>query len=105
MSKSNYYFGQNVYGQVLSLISSNLINKITKKSGSDFAVKKLTTRTHLYVMCYAVMNDITGLRHICDGLIAMGNNLSQIGLEYVPPKSTLSDVNKNRSTKLVFNSI
>lgn len=98
MSKSNYYFGQNVYGQVLSLIPVNLINKITKKSGSDYAIKKLTTRTHLYVMCYAVMNDITGLRHICDGLIAMGNNLSQIGLEYVPPKSTLSDGNKKRSS-------
>ena len=34
--------------------------------------------------------------YISDGLVAMGNSLSQLGINYVPPKSTLSDSNKNR---------
>lgn len=98
MSKSNYFFGQTVLGQVLSLIPPSLVHKIAKKTSSDFAVKKFDTKCHLYTMCYGVIGDITGLRHISDGLVAMGNSLSQLGINYVPPKSTLSDSNKNRSS-------
>ncbi len=100
MSKSNYFFGQTVLGQTLSLIPPSLVHKIAKKTGSDFAVKKLDTKCHLYTMCYSVIGDITGLRHISDGLVAMGNSLSQLGISYVPPKSTLSDSNKNRPSEV-----
>ena len=86
--------------QVLRLIPSALIQKIATKTRSDFAVKKFTTKNHLYAMCYAVLADITGLRHISDGLVAMGSTLSQIGISYVPPKSTLSDSNKNRPSEV-----
>lgn len=100
MSKSNYFFGQNVLGQVLKLIPTSLIQKVVKQTGSDFAVKKFDTKNHLYTMCYAVIGDITGLRHICDGLVAMSNSLSQLGLLYVAPKSTLSDSNRNRPSEV-----
>jgi len=49
-------------------------------------------------MCYAVLADVTGLRHVCDGLLAMGKKLKHLGLDYVVPKSTLSDSNKNRNS-------
>lgn len=98
MSKSKYYFGQNTLGQVLKLIPRNIVYKATKQSGSDFAVKKFSTLNHLYTMCYAVLADVTGLRHVCDGLLAMGEKLNHIGLNYVVPKSTLSDSNKNRNS-------
>jgi hypothetical protein len=100
MAKSSYFFGQTVLGQVLKLIPVSLIQKTAKKTGSDFAVKKFDTKNHLYTMCYAVLGDITGLRHISDGLVAMGGSLSQIGISYVPPKSTLSDSNKNRPSNV-----
>ncbi|MEO5946445.1 MAG: IS4 family transposase [Chitinophagaceae bacterium] len=100
MSKSNYFFGQTVLGQVLRLIPQTVVNRVVKKTGSDFAIKKFNTQNHLYTMCYAVIGDITGLRHISDGLVAMGNSLSQIGISYVPPKSTLSDSNKNRPSEV-----
>ena len=51
-------------------------------------------------MCYAVLCDITRLRHISDGLIGMQGALSQIGINYVPSKSTLADSNKNRSSEV-----
>jgi hypothetical protein len=98
MSKSNYYFGQNILGQVLKLIPSAAVTKAVKKTGSDFAVKKFSTLNHLYTMCYAVLADVTGLRHVCDGLLAMGAKLRHLGLDYVVPKSTLSDSNKNRDS-------
>lgn len=98
MSKSKYYFGQNILGQVLRLLPSSIISKATKETGSDFAVKKFSTQNHLYTMCYAVLADVTGLRHVCDGLLAMGEKLKHLGLDYVVPKSTLADSNKNRDS-------
>ena len=98
MSKSKYFFGQSTLGQVLKLIPSSIVSKAVKSTGSDFAVKKFSTLNHLYTMCYAVLADVTGLRHVCDGLLAMGEKLKHLGLDYVVPKSTLSDSNKNRDS-------
>jgi hypothetical protein len=100
MSKSKYFFGQNILGQVLKLVPSSAVSKSIKLTGSDFAVKKFSTLNHLYTMCYAVLADVTGLRHVCDGLLAMGEKLRHLGLDYVVPKSTLSDSNKNRSSEV-----
>jgi len=100
MGKSKYYFGQSTLGQVLKLIPASVVTKAVKQTQSDFAVKKFSTLNHLYTMCYAVLADVTGLRHVCDGLLAMGEKLKHLGLDYVVPKSTLSDSNKNRSSEV-----
>lgn len=84
----------------MKLIPSPLVKKIARQSNSDFAVKRFSTLNHLYTMCYAVLADVTGLRHVCDGLLAMGDKLRHLGLDYVVPKSTLSDSNKNRSSEV-----
>ena len=100
MSKSKYYFGQSTLGQILKLIPSSIVSRAVKETGSDFAVKKFSTLNHLYTMCYAALSDVTGLRHVCDGLLAMGEKLRHLGLDYVVPKSTLSDSNKNRNSEV-----
>lgn len=100
MNKSKYYFGQNILGQVFKLIPLSVVSKAIKESDSDFAVKKFSTLNHLYTMCYAVLADVTGLRHVCDGLLAMGEKLRHLGMDYVVPKSTLSDSNRNRSSEV-----
>ncbi len=100
MNKSKYYFGQNTLGQVLKLIPQSVVSKAAKQSGSDFSVKKFSTLNHLYTMCYSVLADVTGLRHVCDGLLAMGEKLKHLGLDYVVPKSTLSDSNKKRNSEV-----
>lgn len=98
MGKNKYYFGQSTLGQVLKLIPASIVSKAVKQTRSDFAVKKFSTLNHLYTMCYAVLADVTGLRHVCDGLLAMGAKLKHLGLDYVVPKSTLGDSNKNRNS-------
>ncbi len=100
MNKSKYYFGQNTLGQVLQLIPQSVVSKAAKQSGSDFSVKKFSTLNHVYTMCYSVLADVTGLRHVCDGLLAMGEKLKHLGLDYVVPKSTLSDSNKKRNSEV-----
>lgn len=98
MSKSKYYFGQNTLGQVLKMIPDKVIAKAVKEFDSDFAVKKFSTCNHLYTMCYAVLADVTGLRHVSDGLLAMGDKLNHLGLDYVAPKSTLGESNAKRDS-------
>ncbi|MBC7383392.1 MAG: DUF4372 domain-containing protein [Bacteroidia bacterium] len=78
MNKSKYFFGQNTLGQVLKLIPGSIITKAVKQTDSDFAVKKFSTLNHLYTMCYSVLADVTGLRHVCDGLLAMGEKLKPV---------------------------
>lgn len=98
MSKSKYYFGQNVLGQVLKLIPKSIVDKSVRQTGSDFSVKKFSTLNHLYTMCYASLADVTGLRHVSDGLLAMGEKIKHLGIDYIAPKSTLADGNKNRDS-------
>jgi hypothetical protein len=98
MGKSKYYFGQSILGQVLGMIPTSVVRKAVTSTESDFAVKKFSTLNHLYTMCYSVLADVTGLRHVCDGLLAMGEKLKHLGLDYVAPKSTLADSNKNRGS-------
>ena len=103
MGKSKYYFGQNTLGQVLKLIPNAVVSKSVKQTKSDFSVKKFSTLNHLYTMCYAALADVTGLRHVCDGLLALGEKLKHLGLDYVVPKSTLGDSNKKRNSEVFGN--
>ncbi|OYQ42920.1 DUF4372 domain-containing protein [Flavobacterium aurantiibacter] len=43
MNKSSYFFGQSVFGQLISLIDSSLIRGAVKKHNSDHYVKKFDT--------------------------------------------------------------
>jgi hypothetical protein len=98
MIKSKYYFGQNTLGQVLSMIPDKVVSQAVQQTGSDFSVKKFSTRNHLNTMCYAVLGDVTGLRHVSDGLLALGEKLNHLGMDYVAPKSTLADANLKRDS-------
>jgi hypothetical protein len=98
MSKNTYYFGQNTLGQVLKMIPKQAVDLAVKETDSDFAVKKFNTHDHLNTMCYATLADVTGLRHVSDGLLALGDKLNHLGMNYVPPRSTLSDANSKRDS-------
>ena len=50
MSKSKYYFGQNIVGQVLKLISSSIVSKATKETGSVSQLKNSVHKT-IYIRC------------------------------------------------------
>ena len=43
MNKSSYFFGQWVFGQLISLIQSNLVKRVVRKHNSDYYTKTFTT--------------------------------------------------------------
>jgi hypothetical protein len=55
-------------------------------------------------MLYCVVTGSTSLREIEAGLGIAQGKLNHLGIDYVPPRSTLSDGNKNRPAN-VFKSI
>ena len=52
---------------------------------------------------YCVVSGCTSLREIVSGLGLAQGKLNHLGIDYVPPRSTLSDGNKNRPADVFKN--
>jgi hypothetical protein len=104
MNQSNNFFGQHLFSQVTRLCKRSLLNPVFQKCNANRYYKKLKCYEHLIGMLYCVLSGCTTLREIEAGLAVADGKLRHLGLDYVPPRSTLSDGNKNRPSK-VFKSI
>lgn len=104
MNKSSYFFGQSVFGQLISLIDIQTIGSIAKKHQSDYYVKKFDTSDHLISMLFSSFSHCTSLREIAASMLGLKGKMNHFQLKNIPYKSTLSDANKRRS-HLVFQDI
>ncbi len=104
MNKSTDYLGQPVLSQLLSLISKPSIEQTIRTHKANYRYKKLFLWDHLVSMLYGVFTHCTSLREIQHGLEVCQGKLNHLNIERVPPRSTLSDGNKNRPSK-VFGTI
>jgi len=104
MNQSNNYFGQHIFSQVTSLCSRSILQDCIQKTGANRCYKQLKTYEHFIAMLYCVITGSTSLREIESGLGIAQGKLNHLGIDYVPPRSTLSDGNKNRPSA-VFKSI
>jgi len=100
MDKTTTYLGQPIFTQVLSLIDDTLINKACKQHHSNKYTKSLTFKEHLTTMLYSVFSRSSSLREVQTGLELCNGKLNHLNLTKVPARSTLSDGNKNRSSKV-----
>lgn len=104
MSKSSYFFGQSVFGQLISLINTRKITAIAKEHKSDYYVKKFDTSDHLISMLFATFAHCTSLREVAASMLGLKGKMNHFQLKNIPYRSTLSDANKRRSHE-VFQSI
>lgn len=104
MTKSNYFFGQSVFGQLISLIDLNKLKAIGKKHFSDYYVKKFDTSDHLISMVFSTFAHCTSLREVAASMLGLKGKMNHFQLKNIPYKSTLSDANKRRS-HLVFQDV
>ncbi len=100
MGKSNNFNGQPIFNQLIKFIDKSEIRKIAKKHGSERYVKKFTTYDHLIVMLFVSLEGYNSIREIILGLLANAHKLSHLGLSYLVKRSTFSDANKRRSSKV-----
>ena len=104
MSKSSYFFGQSVFGQLISLLDLNKIKAISKKHLSDYYIKKFDTSDHLISMLFSTFSHCTSLREVAASMLGLKGKTNHFQLKSIPYRSTLSDANKRRS-HLVFQDI
>lgn len=104
MNKSNYFFGQSVFGQLISLIDLKKIKTLSKKHMSDHYVKKFDTSDHLISMLFSTFANCTSLREVAASMLGLKGKMSHFQLKNIPYRSTLSDANKRRS-HLVFQDV
>jgi len=104
MNKSSYFFGQSVFGQLISLLDFNKIRTISKKYMSDYYVKKFDTSDHLVSMLFSTFANCTSLREVAASMLGLKGKTNHFQLKHIPYRSTLSDANKRRS-HLVFQDV
>lgn len=96
MRKNNKISGQPVICQLYSFIPDHLLKQAVDNFQSDRYYKTLTTRKHLIFLLYGVITRSKSLRSLCKSLLFLENKLMYIGVDKLPPVSTLSDANINR---------
>ena len=104
MDKSTHFFGQSVFGQLISLIDNRLIAEATTASKSDRYVKRFTTKDHLISMLFCAFAKCTSLREVSGAMLGLSGKTKHFQLQHIPKRSTLADANKRRDSS-VFGSI
>jgi len=94
MNKSTHFFGQSVFGQLISLIDSKLIAEVVSENQSDYRIKRFTTSDHLISMLFSTFGQCSSLREISGAILGLKGKIQHFQLKHIPYRSTLSDTNK-----------
>lgn len=100
MGKSKNFSGQPIFNQLLKFIDKSEIRKIAKQHDAERYVKKFTTYHHLAAMLFVAFEGYHSLRETILGLLANAHKLSHLGLSYLVRRSTFSEANGRRSSKV-----
>jgi hypothetical protein len=97
MPKDNFFSGQPVFTQLLSLIPRHIISRQSQKFSANRYCKSFMSYDHLVTMLYQGFFQCLSLRELITGLQASQSRLLHLGLVNTPRRSTLSDANSRRS--------
>ena len=86
--------------QVLALIDRSIFGQLVKKHKADKYSKGINSWTHFVAMIFMQLSGATSLRDISNGLRSATGNLSHLGLDRAPSKSTISYINAHRTYEL-----
>ena len=103
MSKSNYFSGKSVFGQLISLIDDKIIKEEVKKCDSDRYVKRFKSKDHLISMLFCSFAKCNSLREISGAMLGLSGKTEHFKLSHISKRSTLSDANKNRKVEFFEN--
>jgi hypothetical protein len=100
MGKSKNFSGQPIFNQLIKFIDKSEIKKIASQHNSERYVKKFTTYNHLIVMLFVAFEGYHSIREAILGLLANAHKLSHLGLFYLVRRSTFSEANQRRGSKV-----
>lgn len=88
--------GQPILTQVLALVPKTMFYGLVKKHKSDRYYKKFISWTHFVSMMFGIFSRCDSVTEIVEGIIGCVGKLGHFGLLEVPPKSTITDGNRER---------
>ena len=100
MGKSTNFSGQPILNQLIMFLDKGKIKMISKQYDSDRYVKKFSTYNHVVVMLFVALEGYHSIREVVLGLLANANKLSHFGLSYIVRRSTFSEANQRRSSRV-----
>jgi hypothetical protein len=96
MSKSKHFFGNSVFGQLISLIDNPIVSQAVKECQSDRYTKKFTTKDHLISMLFCSIAKCTSLREVSGAMLGLSGKTKHFQLQHIPYKSTLIDSKRTK---------
>lgn len=100
MGKNTNFSGQPIFNQLIKFIDKPEIRKIAKQHRAERYVKKFSTYNHVIVMLFVALEGYHSIREAILGLLANSHKLSHLGLSYLVRRSTFSEANQRRSSKV-----
>lgn len=100
MNKSTHFSGQPTFNQLLRLIPKGLVSQAVRNNLSDRYYKKFTTWHHLTAMLFACFGNCSSLREVVTGMRALEGRLFSSGIKHLPARSTFSEANERRNSKV-----
>ena len=100
MGKSKNFSGQPIFSQLIKFIDKSEIARIAKRHQAERYVKKFSTYNHVITMLFVTLEGYHSIRETILGLLANANRLNHLGLSYVIKRSTFSEANLRRSSKV-----
>jgi hypothetical protein len=100
VNKTTFFFGQSVFGQLISLIDTSIISNAVKTCEADRYVKKFKTKDHLISMLFCSFAKCSSLREVSGAMLGLAGKTKHFQLDHIPKKSTLSDANQRRDAEV-----
>lgn len=97
MPKNNFFTGQPIFNQLLSLIPRSIVTRLAREYKTDRYCKKFRSYDHLVTMLYCIFHQCNSLREVITGLQATASRLTHLGVLFTPRRSTLADANERRT--------
>ena len=98
--KNKFLSGHPIIAQLLSLIPKEILSEAVEQENADRYYKKLKSSDHFICMFYAVLTRNSSLRGVCKNISLVAQRLIPFGLKQLPARSTLSDANRKRNSKV-----
>lgn len=98
MDKSTHFYGQSVFGQLISYLDTISLSQLSRRHKADHYVKKFKSKDHLISMLFCVFAKCSSLREVSGAMLGLSGKTKHFKLEHIPYRSTLSDANKRRTS-------
>jgi hypothetical protein len=100
MSKTTKFSGNPIIGQLLKFLDKSEISRTAKKHKADHYYKKFRTMEHLITMIFAIISSCSSLRELTSIILACEGKINHLGIDFFPRRSTISDANMKRPSKV-----